>query len=65
MPTEADLDAKLAEVSTAISNAAQRVLDEIARLSANHPDLTDEMATLTQQIEALNNIVPATPPVEP
>lgn len=65
MPTEADLDAKLAELKQAIAGTAQRVLDKLEKLSANNPDLTDEIADVTSDIESLRNIAPAdTPPVE-
>ncbi len=59
---EAALDAKLAELKTEIAAAAQRVIDKIAAIIADHPDLTDELTDVTDDIQQIKAIAPSDPP---
>lgn len=65
MPTEAEFDAKLVELKQAIADAAQRVIDKIAELIRNNPDLTDELADVQDDIEKLKLIAPVEVPPAP
>lgn len=65
MPTEAEFDAKLVELKQAIADAAQRVIDKINAIIAANPDLTDELADVTDDIEKLKLIAPVDVPPAP
>ncbi len=62
---EAALDAKTAELKTAITAAGERVIAKLDELKANNPDLTDEIADITSDIEALNAIAAPEPTPTP
>ncbi len=65
MPTEAELDEAIATVKTEIGAAADRVIAKIAELEANHPELSDEIVSLSEAAAALRAIAPVTEPPTP
>lgn len=63
---EVALDAKNTELKTAIAAASDRVIAKLDALKANSPDLTDEIADIQSDIEAINAIgAEPPPPAEP
>lgn len=63
---ETALDAKNAELKQAIGAAADRVIAKLDALAKNNPDLTDEIADIQSDIEAINAIgADSPPPAEP
>lgn len=64
---EQALDTGIQTLKDAIATANQRVIDKIKEVSANNPDLTDELAEVTALTESVNDILKADapPPAEP
>ena len=62
MATEQDLDNKLTELKQAVADAADRVSKKLDDLAKNNPDLTDEIGSVQEDIDALKQIAPDTEP---
>lgn len=54
---EATLDQGIQTLKDAIAAANQRVIDKLNELAANNPDLTDEIQSVTEAVEAANAIL--------